>query len=115
MFVRKNNRTLSLLRVFFLILITVACQKQDQTPEQILYEKGKAVYMANCISCHNMNPRMQGTVGPDVWGSSIELLEARMLYLKYPEGYTPKRDTGLMPEFLDLKNDIPAIHSFLNK
>lgn len=106
---------LSLLRVLFLPALIVACQKQELTSEQILVQRGKSVYMANCISCHNMDAKREGSVGPAVWGSSLELLEARMLNLNYPEGYKPKRDTELMPEFPDLKDDIPAIHAFLNE
>jgi hypothetical protein len=34
--------------------------------------------------------------------------------VKYPDGYKPKRETALMPAFPELKNEIPAIHAFLN-
>ncbi len=90
-------------------------KEQSWTPEQKkLYSKGKGVYFSVCISCHNANPKLAGAVGPDVYGSSMELLTHRVLLGKYPEGYKPKRVGQQMPVFEDLKNDIPALHFYLN-
>jgi len=90
-------------------------KEQAWTPEQKkLHSKGKGVYFSVCISCHNANPKLPGAVGPDVYGSSMELLTHRVLLGKYPEGYKPKRKGQQMPVFEDLKDDIPALHFYLN-
>jgi mono/diheme cytochrome c family protein len=85
-----------------------------ETDETKLLTRGKTVYLANCTSCHNINPKLPGSQGPDVYGSSKELLTARLLYAKYPDNYTPKRTSRLMPAMPHLSNDIEALVSFLN-
>lgn len=89
------------------------------TPEQSaareLSVRGRSVYQTHCISCHNPNPRKAGAVGPDLYGSSLVLLQARLIDGKYPDGYTPKRPGSAgMPLFPQLKSDLEALHAFLN-
>lgn len=84
------------------------------SPEAKLLSRGKAVYMSNCIACHNSNPKLNGSQGPDVYGSSKELLAARILHAKYPEGYKPKRESAIMPALPHLASDIDALTAFLN-
>ncbi len=79
-----------------------------------LIARGRSVYAANCTACHNPDPSIDGGLGPAVAGSSLELLRLRVLEAKYPEGYTPKRETGLMIALPHLKDDIEALHAFLN-
>jgi mono/diheme cytochrome c family protein len=81
---------------------------------QDLVAKGKTVYLANCITCHNSNPRLAGSLGPDVYGSSKELLTARIVHGNYPEGYTPKRSSHVMRALPHLANDIDALTAYLN-
>lgn len=97
-------------------LLLISCQKERPRvgPVDPLVDKGRAVYLSNCIACHNPDPTLNGAIGPNVHGSSIELLEARILHARYPDGYKPKRETAQMPAFPELKNEIPAIHAFLN-
>ena len=76
--------------------------------------KGKAVYNANCTSCHNYNPKKAGSLGPEVYGSSIELLKKKILYGKYPMNYQPKRTAGYMPLLPHLNKQISNLHAFLN-
>ncbi|MEI7973299.1 MAG: cytochrome c [Bdellovibrio sp.] len=76
-------------------------------------EEGKRVYRSNCIACHAANPHRAGSVGPALAGSSIELLQRRLIQGRYPEGYTPKQKTGQMPLFPHLRNQIPSLHLFL--
>ncbi len=79
-----------------------------------LSSRGKSIYAGNCISCHNPNPKLAGTVGPEIFGSSIELLQARLLKGTYPEGYRPKRPGAGMPIFPHLVDEITSLHAFLN-
>jgi len=89
-----------------------SCTKEE--PLSDIAKKGKGVYMANCIACHNPNPRIAGSVGPDIAGSSEELIRARVMTKSYPPGYTPKRASHLMPELPHLEHDIPALVAYLN-
>jgi mono/diheme cytochrome c family protein len=85
----------------------------ERSDEEALLKRGGAVYAANCIACHNVNPALDGAIGPAIKGSSFELLEARIMRNEYPEGYTPKRDTKAMIALPYLEPDIPAIAAFL--
>jgi mono/diheme cytochrome c family protein len=71
------------------------------------------VYIANCVACHNSDPAKEGSIGPAIAGSSQELLEHRVLRTEYPAGYTPKRDTQMMPTFPFLKEEIPYLATYL--
>ena len=84
------------------------------TPGQQLVAHGKRVYQSNCLACHHVNPRSAGSIGPDVHGSSRELLEAKVLNASYPPGYTPKRASKAMPAQPPLKDDLSALHAYLN-
>ena len=89
-------------------------EASNVSPEVQRLARGKLVYNANCISCHNSNPKLPGSLGPDVYGSSKELLTARLLYGKYPDGYKPKRESHLMPPLPHLAKEIEALTAFLN-
>ncbi len=91
-----------------------ACTKTNEKPLSALEQKGKSVYMTNCIACHNPDPRYAGSIGPDVAWSSLELITARVVHQSYPPGYIPKRKSGLMPALPFLEKDIPALHAYLN-
>ena len=76
-------------------------------------ERGKRAYAANCTACHNPDPTKDGTVGPAIAGSSLELVRARVLKAEYPPGYTPKRDSHLMPAQPFLAADVPDLAAYL--
>ncbi len=79
-----------------------------------LVSRGKAIYIGNCISCHNMDPKKDGAVGPSLFGSSLELVQQRVLKAQYPPGYNPKRETAQMVALPHLEKEIPALHAYLN-
>ena len=91
-----------------------SCNKKPESILSPLAGRGKGVYLSNCITCHHPNPTLDGSIGPSVAHSSIELIEARLLHRTYPPGYKPKRTSGQMPDFPQLKDDIPALHAYLN-
>lgn len=100
---------------------TLSCTKKTELPADpaarakiLLIEKGQQVYQSVCIACHNPNPAKDGVLGPALIGSSLELLEARVVSGTYPQGYTPKRNTKSMAALPALKNDVPALHAYLN-
>lgn len=76
-------------------------------------EDGRRAYTANCIACHNPDPSKEGTVGPAIAGSSLELVRARVTKAEYPPGYQPKRDSHLMPAQPFLASEVPALAAYL--
>lgn len=76
-------------------------------------ERGRKVYLANCTACHNTDPSQDGTLGPAVAGSSRELLEARVVHGRYPEGYAPKRPGAQMPKLPHLAPAVGDLAAFL--
>ena len=101
-----------------LMVLTVAAVCWATEPEKIMrrnpdWERGRATYMANCAACHNNDPSMNGSIGPAIKGSSRALLEYRVLGPKYPPGYTPKRNTRIMPAFPSLKAEVPYLAEYL--
>jgi mono/diheme cytochrome c family protein len=104
-------------RSFWLIVLTLvvsACSKQsEQSKRNPDWEKGRAVYVANCVACHNNDPSKDGPIGPAIKGSPPELIESRVLRTEYPPGYKPKRNTKVMPTFPFLKAEIPYLVAYL--
>ena len=77
-------------------------------------EKGRRVYFANCVSCHNSNPKKTGSIGPEVYGLSIDVLTQKIVSGNYPENYKPKRTSKIMPSMPHLKKEISNLHAFIN-
>lgn len=107
-----------LLYTFALVLtlaLFAACSKEsnDASGKNPDAQRGRAVYLANCVACHNNDPNREGPIGPAIKGSSKELLEARVLSTSYPPNYKPKRPTKVMPQFPFLKDDIPYLAAYL--
>jgi mono/diheme cytochrome c family protein len=90
----------------------VPAAAEPPTTEQLIAE-GRATYNGNCIACHAMDPTMDGALGPAVAGSSLELLEARVLRGEYPEGYEPKRPSRVMVPLPHLEPKLPALAAYL--
>ena len=76
-------------------------------------ERGRQVWLAQCVACHHSDPAKDGPLGPAVKGSSRQLLEARVVGAVYPRGYTPKRDSNVMLARPDLAPSIPDLAEFL--
>ncbi len=127
MLLRNTLKSFSTLIAAGTLLVAVACTKKaeptaaavadavgsgDSVAEAVA--RGKKVYMANCIACHNINPKQDGGIGPANWGSSRELLYSKIVLNKYPEGYTPKRPSKAMAPLPHLEKDIDDLHAFLN-
>ncbi len=108
-------------RIFFIsalvagvLQIETACNKQDPNVDPKA-RRGRQVYFAHCIACHNPNPAADGSIGPAIKGSSLELLQARVLRAEYPPGYSPKRPTKMMPKLPLTEENIADVHAFLNQ
>jgi mono/diheme cytochrome c family protein len=71
------------------------------------------VYQQRCSQCHGTNG--SGQIGPDIRGSSLELIRLKVLEGKYPNGYKPKRPTRAMPKLKASDKELESIYKFLNK
>jgi mono/diheme cytochrome c family protein len=91
------------------VLSSASCQPKRVTPAQ----RGRVIYMSNCVVCHNADPSLPGSQGPEIAGSSRELVEARVLHVSYPPGYTPKRKTNAMRAMTRLAPEIDNLVAFL--
>jgi mono/diheme cytochrome c family protein len=76
-------------------------------------ERGRQMWLAQCVACHNADPAKDGPLGPAVRGASAELLEARVVRATYPPGYKPKRDSKVMPARPDLAAGVPDLAAYL--
>ena len=107
-----------LLRLLLGVYLLASCSndsdeaKSAKNPD---VERGRAVFVANCVACHNSDPSRDGPIGPALKGSSRELVEARVLSTSYPPNYKPKRPTKVMPQFPFLKDEIPYLAAYLSQ
>ena len=120
-------------RLFFALLLMMlisSCEKKSITQEEAESEpdqkihsnialttnikKGRIVYFANCVSCHNNNPKKPGSIGPEVYGASLDVLAQKIIFGKYPENYKPKRTSKIMLLMPHLKKEISNLHAFIN-
>lgn len=92
------------------ILALTACPPREEDPA---VARGRLAYFGNCIACHNMNPALDGAIGPALAGSSRALLEAKVLKGQYPAGYQPKRATSVMPPQPAMAASIEDLAAFL--
>jgi mono/diheme cytochrome c family protein len=96
-----------------MLQILSACgEKKPQTGDPKVIA-GRGVFLARCISCHSSNPGLDGPLGPAIKGSSLELLQARVLRGEYPPGYTPKRATKIMVKLPLNEADVANLHAYL--
>lgn len=80
-------------------------------------DKGRRIYMSTCIQCHNRDPNLKGSLGPELVGAPLEIMTHKVVTGRYPEvlppGFVPKRKTKAMRAFPNLKNDIASIHAWI--
>jgi mono/diheme cytochrome c family protein len=93
-----------------LAVMTGGCSDSGLSPSA---ERGRQVYLAQCVACHNTDPAQPGPVGPPVKGAARALLEAKVLKGTYPPGHTPKRSTTVMVPLPALAPDIAALADYL--
>ncbi|MGH7277140.1 MAG: c-type cytochrome [Candidatus Rokuibacteriota bacterium] len=94
-----------------LVVGAAGCSREE--PANPLAERGRQVYVAQCIACHHPDPALPGALGPPVKPSSLELLEAKLVRGTYPPGYTPRRPTTVMPVQPGVAAEVPALAEFL--
>lgn len=84
---------------------------------QVNIEKGKRIWLTTCVQCHNRDPNVKGSIGPETVDAPLEVLTAKVMTGKYPDplpaGFVPKRRTKAMRPLPQFKNDIPSIHAYV--
>lgn len=112
---KRKQAKLALL--FFLALTLGACGGDSggsaSAGKSADWRRGRSVYVANCVACHNSDPSKDGPIGPALKGSPPELVKSRVLRTDYPPGYTPKRSTKVMPTFPFLESEIKYLAEYL--
>ena len=88
-----------------------------QAVPEATINKGRRLYLSNCIQCHNRDPNLKGSIGPEMIDAPLEVMTSKVMTGKYPEklppGFVPKRKTRAMRPIPKLKNDIPAIWHYV--
>jgi len=96
------------------LCLAAACSEgTPDDPQAARVRQGRAAYQADCAACHNPDPTQPGAVAPEIAGSSLELLTAKVLRNEYPPGYAPKRDTQGMFALVHREPDLPALEAYL--
>jgi mono/diheme cytochrome c family protein len=85
--------------------------------DQATLDRGKRVYLSNCIQCHNKDPNIKGSIGPEMVDAPMEVMTSKVMTGKYPDplpaGFVPKRKTSAMRKLPQLQKDIPAIYAWV--
>jgi len=90
-------------------------------PEVIYNEvdlaKGKELYLAQCIRCHNADPNIKGPIGPEMVDAPLDVMKYKVATGRYPdvlpEGFVPKRTTKQMTKLPAVVPDVPSIHAYV--
>lgn len=97
------------------VAAAIACDRGPSVELSEAAQRGRKVYLNVCIACHNADPAKDGTLGPNLAGSTRELIEWRVVRGTYPPGYTPKRPTNAMPAFPHLAADVDDLYAFVRE
>jgi mono/diheme cytochrome c family protein len=93
-----------------LFLTTVLAQTTE-------LDRGRRAYMAVCIQCHNKDPNLKGSMGPELIDAPLSLMQYKVKTGRYPDvmptGFSTKRKTKLMRPLPKSEKDVPAIYAWI--
>lgn len=99
-----------------LLIISASAFSQTKVDSAAI-DKGRRLYLSNCISCHNKDPNIKGSIGPEITDAPLEVMTSKVMTGKYPEvlpkGFVPKRKSRAMRALPKLKDDVPAIWAYV--
>lgn len=82
-----------------------------------LIERGALLYKSNCIQCHNRDPNLKGSIGPEMTDAPLEIMTSKIMTGGYPAtlpaGFVPKRKSKAMRKIPKLEKDITAIYAWV--
>jgi mono/diheme cytochrome c family protein len=82
-----------------------------------LLDRGALLYKSNCIQCHNKDPNLKGSIGPEMVDAPLEVMTSKVMTGAYPAvlpaGFVPKRKSKAMRKLPQLQKDIPAIYAWV--
>jgi mono/diheme cytochrome c family protein len=121
MIIKNLARTIIVWALLFTVLLPTSWANSSgssatdqKTHKSVDINRGKTIYLSNCIACHNKDPNKKGSLGPELVGSPIEVFKTKILTgSQYPEGYAPKRKTKIMKKLPKLENEIPNIYAWI--
>ena len=100
--------------IFFISTIYIGCDKKESSSNQSEgYYRGEKVYKTVCISCHNIDPRKQGALAPEIAGSELEVIRSMIMTGKPPKGVKPKWPDMKMAPLPNLEDKIPDLYEYL--
>lgn len=104
--------------LFFLFFpLTLILPLGPASGQAVDLEKGRRLYLSTCLQCHNRNPNLKGSLGPELVDAPLEVMVSKITTGKYPEklpaGFIPKRKTTMMRKLLVAEKDIPSIHAWI--
>ena len=86
-------------------------------PDQAKLDAGRRAYMSVCIKCHNKDPNIKGSIGPELVDAPLEVMKIKVETGRYPEnlppGFVPKRKTKAMLKLPNSVKDVPNIHLWI--
>jgi mono/diheme cytochrome c family protein len=99
------------------LLLFSQIQVASAQGDKALIDKGALLYKSNCIQCHNKDPNLKGSMGPEVVDAPIEVMTSKIMTGAYPAilpaGFVPKRKSKAMRKLPKLQKDIPAIYAWV--
>lgn len=107
-----------ILPMLFIAFFTVA--SFNATPavtkiptNEVQHLEGQKIYKMTCAKCHNLNPHIKGSIGPDLYTTPREVFHTKVVTGTYPKDYTPKRKTRTMPRFKHLTTKVDLIYDYI--
>lgn len=87
--------------------------KQGFPTNETIQNEGRRLYIANCIRCHNSNPRQPGVIGPELYTTPLDVFRTKVPNGVYPPGYRSKRSSKVMPRFPNLTSKVDWIYNYI--
>ena len=107
------DRACFLITLVFIFLLTSCNNSNKPVYATDSFKKGETIYKTLCISCHNVDPRKDGILAPNIAGANYELIKSMIMTGKHPVGVEPKWPDAKMAPLPHLKEHIPDLHEYL--
>jgi len=96
-----------------MLIASASVYAQKIPTDQSINEEGRRIYIGTCVRCHSLDPRKQGSIGPDLFSTPRDVFRTKVPKGVYPLGYRAKRNTKIMPKFSDLERKVDWIYQYI--